>query len=797
MGKNQFRSPLRVAVTVAGFLLAAPAVSVAASAPQSVSMPAMSLDRAVTELAAQTGLNVGGDAGLLRGKTSPPLDGSYTPTEALNLLLRGSGVTFEAVGDNAVTLRQATANGDSGATPLDPITVEGKTESAYGPVEGYRAERSATATKTDTPIRDIPNSIQVVPQQIIEDQQAITLQEVLSNAAGVTFLGIRGDIDLSFAIRGFDATILRDGLNIKGVTEIPTEPEMANLERVEVLRGPSVLYGQVDEPGGAINLVKKKPLDKPYYNFEFQAGNRGFVSPIVDLSGPVTEDGSLLYRVVALYRRENSFQDYDESFKRVFAAPSATWRPTRDTDLTVRLEYTRDREPRVLGLPAIGDSVADIPFDRVMNNPNEVVDEESLIAGYEAEHRFNESWKLRNKFSYVYASYDADVLTFPLSLNETTGELNRLFIDMVQEHHNFSTDSNLQGKFRTGPFDHTGLIGFDYSRLFRRVDQRAGFSPQFLTPIDIFDPDYFAVPVPNGGDLPPFSLSDQTRHQTGVYVQNQVDLLDNLILVAGLRYDDFRIKSKNLLTDTVTQDFDDTALTPRIGAVYRPIEPVSLYANYAESYFPNFSTDAGGNFLPPEEGEGFEVGVKIDLVPDRLSSTLAFYNITKKNVATADPVVPFASVATGEVRSRGFDADLTGEILPGWNVVAGYAYIDAMVTEDNNADRVGNELFGIPRHSANAWTTYEIQGGRFKGLGGGVGFNYVGQRQGDLANTFKLDGYVVTNAGLFYRWRNWQARLNVDNIFDVDYIEAATGSRTIGSLPGAPFTIRGSISATF
>ncbi|MEM9683594.1 MAG: TonB-dependent receptor plug domain-containing protein, partial [Pseudomonadota bacterium] len=308
-------------------------------------IPAQPLTSALTAFGDQAGLQVTADTAIVSGRTAPAVSGRMTQEEALRRLMAGSGIAWRYVDAGTVALERATANGDSGATPLDPITVEGKTESAYGPVEGYRAERSASATKTDTPIRDIPNSIQVIPRQIIVDQQAIGLEEVLDNAAGVTFLGNESNRQLDVAIRGFsNASILRNGFNLFGIASTPAEVEVANLERVEVVRGPSVLYGQV-EPGGSINLVTKKPLDQPSYSLTFQAGNRGLISPIADVTGPVTEDGSLLYRVVALYRREDSFQDYDESFKRVFVAPSATWRPTPDTDLTVRLEYTKDKDP--------------------------------------------------------------------------------------------------------------------------------------------------------------------------------------------------------------------------------------------------------------------------------------------------------------------------------------------------------------------------------------------------------------------------------------------------------------------
>jgi iron complex outermembrane recepter protein len=198
----------------------------------------------------------------------------------------------------------------------------------------------------------------------------------------------------------------------------------------------------------------------------------------------------------------------------------------------------------------------------------------------------------------------------------------------------------------------------------------------------------------------------------------------------------------------------------------------------------------------PEEGQGVEVGVRADIIKNRLAATLAYFDITKRNVPTIDPDNPFFSIATGEQRSRGIDFNLTGEISPGWNIVASYAYIDAKVTEDNT-DIVGNRLIGIPRHSASLWTTYEVRSGGLRGLGFGLGFNFVGERKGDLDNSFRADSYFLTNAAIFYRRDRWLLRLNVDNLFDIDYISAVSNSRVRGIYPGNPLTVRASVSVEF
>ncbi|MEM8639735.1 MAG: TonB-dependent receptor [Cyanobacteria bacterium P01_G01_bin.54] len=668
-----------------------------------------------------------------------------------------------------------------------------------GDQDSYLVPDASTATRTDTPLRDIPHSIQVIPRQIIEDQQAIRLEDVLQNAAGVISLGNEDGRGSEFSIRGFDdAPVLRDGFRLPVFAGDPAGAEVANLERVEVLRGPaSILYGQV-EPGGVISLVTKQPLSEPYYNIQLQGGSRDFLSSSIDLSGPLTEDGRLLYRLNMLYRQEDSFRDYDNNLERFFIGPSLTFLIDDRTDLNISLEYVKDNEPANFGTIALGDTVAPVPLERVTNNPGDIIEQTYFSLGYTLEHRFNDNWQLRNQFRYISSSFDyGGVFPFPAFPQDDSGDLPRLFVARNGEMNAYSLYTNIQGTFKTGSIKHTLLAGVDLVQ-WREFDfQRFDFAAPNV--LNLFNPDYpDPATFPADEDIPIVVDRIIETKQLGIYLQDQIDLTDNLIVVAGLRYDAVDFMSTDSVAvffEPETEQYND-AVIPRIGVVYQPIEPISLYASYARSFSPNFATDADGNILPPEEGEGLEVGIRGEMIKNRLAATLAYFDITKQNVATADPNNLIGSVATGEQRSRGIDFNLTGEILPGWNIIASYAYIDAEVTEDNDIDLVGNRLFGAPENSASLWTSYEIQSGELQGWGLGLGFNFVGERQGDLDNTFKLDSYFVTNAAVFYRQDNWQFRLNIDNLFDIDYIESNNGSR-IRAYPGDPLTVRASFSYTF
>ncbi|WP_144874839.1 TonB-dependent siderophore receptor, partial [Hyella patelloides] len=654
--------------------------------------------------------------------------------------------------------------------------------------------------RIDAPLRDVPQSIQVIPQQVIEDQQATGLEEVLENAAGVTFLGNNDGRIFEAAIRGFEgARIARDGFGgFPGFNADSSSPEIANLERVEILKGPSTLFGQA-EPGGIINLVTKKPLAEPYYNLQFQLGNRNFISPSIDLSGPLTGDGRLLYRFNALYRTEESFRNFEDSFDRFFIAPTLAWQIGDHTNLTFNLEYTEDADPVNFGTVAFGEGIADIPPERVTNNPDDSQEFTNLNIGYTLEHSFSENWQLRNRFRYASDDNPSGILALPFSLDESTGELTRLYAIEPVKSDEYSLFTNVRGKFNTGSLKHNLFFGVDLSRA--DTDESAGalFEPD--SPIDIFDsePDYFAVPQPDREDLSPIDDFNRTTDRLGIYLQDRIDLLDNLILAAGVRYDLVDLDLTDNLTGEETNQNDD-AVTPNVGIVYQPIEPISLYANYSQSFVPNTEdTDVDGQPLEPETGEGFDVGIKAEIVKNRLSATLGYFNITKQNVAVNDPNNPVGSVsiATGEQQSEGFDFDLSGQIMPGWNITASYAFIDAEVTEDTDPELLGSKLTGIPENSASLWTTYELQKGSLQGLGFGAGFNFVGERQGGLPNSFTADSYFLTNAALFYTRDNWQVRLNFDNLFDVDFIESVNTSRTRFIYPGDPFTVRASLSVEF
>ncbi|MFG3816274.1 TonB-dependent siderophore receptor [Limnothrix redekei] len=660
----------------------------------------------------------------------------------------------------------------------------------------YRVPNASSATGTDTPILETPFSVQVIPQAVLRDQQVIRIEDALANVSGVTYAGSSGSREAAFSLRGFGTgsfsgggPVLRDGYRVYGGFQ--PVPELANLEQIEVLKGPSsILYGQI-EPGGIINLVSKQPLAEPFYEVELQGGSHELVRPRIDFGGPLTEDGSLRYRLNALYQHESPFRDFDTDTNRFSIAPVIAWKIDDRTDLSFNLEYLHQKSPADFGLSRFEDGVAPVSREFVINNPDDTVTTEYLSTGYQFEHRFSDNWKIRNGFRYINYTYDYSVLALPIGVNGA--EITRFYADQDAEDRSYTTQTSIVGDFKTGSLEHQATIGFDLNYSEFKIDTL--FDTANPLTLNIFDPDYDILPKPDRSDLPPFQDDVTTATRLGVYLQDRIKLTNNLMIIAGLRYDTIDSETDRKLADE-SSSFSADAWTPRLGILYQPMPEVALFANYSQSFSPTSATDAGGSVLQPEEGEGFEVGVKAELFDRRLLATLTYFDITKQNIAVTDPTNPLFSVAVGEQRNRGIEFDLAGELLPGWKILGSYAYIDGEITEDTDESLIGNRPIATPEHRASLWTTYEIQSGSLKGLGFGVGFEYAGDRYGNPENSFSIGDYFIGNAAIFYQRDNYRFALNFRNFTDEDYIRSAGGGNT-SITPGTPFTVTGSASIRF
>ncbi|NJR51512.1 MAG: TonB-dependent siderophore receptor [Leptolyngbyaceae cyanobacterium CSU_1_3] len=661
--------------------------------------------------------------------------------------------------------------------------------------QGYRVPSAGTTTRTDTPLRDIPANIQVIPRQVLEDQGGTRVDDALRNVSGITFGNSFGGRLSQFTGRGFPVTQFRNGLLEGSSTgalfrfNSLTSVEIADIEQIEVLKGPaSVLFGQV-EPGAVINYVSKKPLFRPSYNTSLNVGSYGFFRPTFDFSDNLDAKGNVSYRLNVAIERAESFRDFVET-DRIFIAPSLAWKISPRTMLAFEGSFLKDERLIDRGLVALGRGVPDIPISRYLGpgtEPNEFDEKRAYLS---LDHQFNDRLSFRSTLR-ITRSQELRPLTVQagnLRPDNRTVPLSSSTIDQLFDTYTWRND--LISKFNTGSIRHTVLAGIELTKISGWFNNNLTGS---VSSIDLFNPDYSRVVISPLRRRPELDYTNDVK-ALGIYLQNQIDLLDNLKLVLGGRFDSYDQEELRPSAPNLSIRQTGTAFSPNAGLVYQPSKTLAFYANYARSFQPQIGRDLDRETFKPERGTQYEMGVKADLIPNRLSATLAGYKITKTNVLTSDPRDQNFSIQVGEQRSQGVELDIVGEIIPGWNIIASYAYTDAEIVQDNRF-AAGNRLVNIPYNTASLWTTYTLQTGKLKGLGFGAGVFFVDGRSGDLANSFEVPNYARVDASIFYNTGKLRAGINFKNLFDTVYF-AGTQSRS-SIIPGIPFTVQGSVSVQF
>jgi len=681
--------------------------------------------------------------------------------------------------------------------PLPGVTVEGLLDQPYNP------KSATTGTKIEAPLRDIPQSIQVVPRKVIDDQRALSLSDVLRNVSGFSpsvnsqsqRFGERNAIFRGFTTNNYYTNGFKDPFNGASFTF-----GLANVEQVEVLKGPSsVLYG-LGEPGATINIITKQPLAEWYAAAALTAGSFGFVSPSIDVSGPLTPGKELRFRLNAAYQWQDSFVDWVQS-ERYDVAPVLALALGPDTRLTLEGEYQALQEIYYTGLPAEGtirkNPNGKLPISRYLGDASVEGDEfpERTLGkiGYRLDHRFDEHVALRHGFrATFFTSNERDVIPFGFQADLRTFDRDLFIGKATSEDYYILTDVTVD--VRTGPLRHKLLVGADQRILSTRQVSGSGLLP----PIDAFNPTYNASVI--GAETIDRGFV-QSGTFLGFYVQDLMTIVDPVKLLVGGRYDlaSLDTESRTFATGGSTRSsFDEGVFTPRVGLVMQPVPAVSLYASYTTSFNPLTGTTFDGAAFEPERGVQYEAGVKLELLGGKLSSTLAVYELTKENVLTGDPAHPGFSIQVGEQRSRGVEVDVAGEILPGLRLIAAYAYTDAEITRSNSGTE-GNRPANVPAHSGSVWGVYEFRDGFFKGLGLGAGVVAVGRRPADNDNSATLPDYVRTDAAIYYKvTRHVDLAVNFRNLFDVRYFETSTFADPFGGItPGPPFSVFGSITARY
>jgi len=676
---------------------------------------------------------------------------------------------------------------------LDATDVIGTTnyERADGPVQGYRATRSASATRTDTSIHETPQSISVVSKDAVEDLGATRLQEALDYAGGVGRANNFGGQGLTtFTIRGFTTgEFYRNGFPIN--RGYPNMPDANSIERLEVLRGPAtMLYGRGD-PGGTFNVVSKQPLPERTVTLGSQLNDQGMKRGTLDASGPLDEEGRLAYRLNVVGEGGDTFRDHVET-ERYGITPVLTWQATDATKLIFEGDFMRNNAPLDRGVTRYARQIGTASRDSFFGEKDVgKLHNDNNMAQLRFEHMLNDDWTLGGGVQWLDGSLKGNAVEAN-GIADDGRTLGRNFNYRKLEWTDKDTQLNLTGHFDTAGLQHTLLTGieyedYDYKSIIQRSSGAVG-----AYPIDIFDPVY-GQPRPALTRTPTHDKENLKTY--AAFVQDQVALTDKLKVLAGARFERFEHDYETYVPGGKSWQASDNAVTPRIGVTYDLTETLAVYADTARSFKPNTGASRLGGGFTPEKGKSYEMGIKWEALDEQLSVDAAIYQIEKRNVLTTDPVDSTFSVAAGEVRSRGFDVNVAGNLTPEWRVIGGYAYVDAAVTKDNVL-RSGTRLLNIPKNSFSLLNMYEFQDGTLKGLGVGTGLKYVDERAGQTANTaFSMGRYTVVDLLSFYKI-NDKVRLNLDvkNLFDRDYEEGAFGN--VYAFPGAPRTVQVGISYT-
>jgi iron complex outermembrane receptor protein len=754
-----------------------------AAEQQNYNIPAGPLAASLRNLASTANVPLSFTADQTDGKTGKAVRGQFTPQGAFAVLLANSGLQAVRLDSGAYVLRTATSINGEAVLPAVTATADhaALTESA----SGYVAKRSATGTKTNTPLIEIPQSISVITEAQIREQNPQTLGDAVRYTSGVVVQEGFNRTDDPFIIRGFDVrtnpgVMYRDGLKLP----LPHYSAMAEpyaLESIEIVKGPaSVLYGQA-APGGVVNIVSKRPTDKALREIQVSGGSHNNKQVAFDLGGPIDNDGKLTYRLTGLVRDSGTMIDYIPD-DRYFIAPSLTWRISADTSLTVLSSFMRNKTINSAGYPLEG---------TVKYNPNGRIasrlftgepewskwDQDAGTLGYQFAHRINETWQFKQNLVYAQSSNrvnHAYLGGWQAGSNFSVAERGAYRRD--DDAHGTSVDNQIHGSWSSGRFKHNVLFGLDYTRTSLTREQYAAFNN--LTPLNLFNPQYGSAVV-----LPadPNTYTVETRNQTGFYAQDQIKIDDKLVLLLSGRYDDAKGKTVNKLTNKATESAD-TAFTWRAGMLYQADNGVSPYISYATSFQPQTGTTSparGTTPFDPTKGKQWELGVKYQPVGFNSFMTASLFELTRTNVPTTDLANPIYNVQTGEVRSRGLELSATASLASGWNLIGAYTYTDAEITKSNNATK-GNTPEAVPRNMLSLWSDYTVQGGGLAGLNVGGGARYIGSSF-NTGNTAKVDSYTIFDAVLRYdlgahnpAFKGISLDLTARNLFDKEYVASCT-----------------------
>lgn len=695
------------------------------------------------------------------------------------------------------------------AVPLQSVEVIGRRE------QSYKGAYSFAAAKTATAIVDVPQSISVVTKEVIADQQLYTLNETTRNVSGINTFSAYDDL----VTRGFRNQTTRLVNGLKTEFGFWSSPILPHVERVEFIKGPASALFAAANPGGTVNLVTKKPLPVSRQAVSFTAGSFATYRAQLDFTGPLGGDPSLLYRLNVGYEDTESFR-FLQGHRSYLVAPSVSFLPAERTRVNAELVYgyrdgVLDRGQAIF----FGNTdLTSTPISFSLSQPGDYQVTEDLHLTLSLEHALAD-WLTLNT-SYLKARYDEDLSehrTSNLFLPDDASVLQLAYIRRIQDRIVDNVTTYVVADIETGRIAHRALVGFDFYRQDDNRSQWGAAGDEFLVLAD-------GSTEPGGGvanfdlDDPVYTLnrnpetyrenwiSEPRKREPartmsyGGYIQDQFTL-GRLDVLLGLRHEWYNTRLPSPDDPETLEYVEQTALVPRIGAVYGITDDVNAYATFTQGFEPQDAAiiqqpELYGGPFDPETSDLIEAGAKATFFGGGLLTTAALYQITKRNVlvnANA-PGQPDLLRQRGEVRSRGLELEAAGSIAPNLQVIANYALNETVITESDDPDEVGRISENAPRHQGGFWAQYTNENGPLTGVGVGAGMRFLTERN-TFDATLQLPGYTVFDASLSYTVGRFRVAAYMDNLLDERYW---VGGYNYGRIyPGAPRTYRVSAGYTF
>lgn len=655
-------------------------------------------------------------------------------------------------------------------------------------ITANKQPKPVTALRSGLKPMDTPQSVQVIGSEIIEQQQAIRLSEVLKNANGVYVGSARGGAQESFFSRGYDMSannMFKNGFRYNA----GSIPEVSSLDKVEFLKGGSaLLYGNV-APGGILNLVTKTPSFKSGGEVSMQIGSYSFYKPSVDFYGPLNK--SIAYRFTGSYENSESFRDVVKR-ERIYVNPSLLFNVTDKTQITVQGDFLSDDWTPDFGTGIIGTEIVDVPRSNFYGALWSNGKTNSASASALLNHDFNKNWKLN--FNSSFQSYDRESKsTAQLSTVKDNGDWTRPLVQNKNLEQILGDQLSLQGHFNTGSIKHQLFTGIDWENSFTTAYTYT-FTPANYDTINLynFDPSTQRNDIPNG-TVTQIVKTDTNRF--GIYAQDLISFTEQIKLLAGIRWSwqESQAETTNLVKNTITEGAKrpDNAFSPKLGLVYQPTKDMSLFASYSNSFTPNTGTTVDLQPIKPSIIDQYEAGIKKDFWRGVLSTNVTVYQITNNNLAQTAEFKADGSANTdtsiktlsGETKSKGIEVDITARPVVGLNIIAGYSYNDMRYTKTsglNGSFIEGDRVVRTPANTANLSFFYTLQTGMLKGVSLGAIGNYIGDRLGGWNNQYNndltkypdgiwhreipLEGYTTIDVSAGYSWKKISVLCKLSNI---------------------------------